>query len=367
MTLKESVRYILENSIVERKVSESELNKYVHFLEKSKMDEMDFSYLYGYCLAACDGIPSADYVLSVCKTYADRGLTKGKDILNKMPLKEQNYYPRNEITTAPFVQEMCKITANMYRLGWDERNGGNISFLLDEKEVAEYLDLNEVKRTIPLMGVNEVNFDVTPILGKIFIVTGTGKYFKNVQDDPENNLGIVRITENGVELLWGFADGGRPTSEFPTHLMSHMARLKVDSENRVVMHCHPTNTLAMNFVHELDEKKYTHTLWEMCTECIVVFPEGVGILPWMLCGTNEIGVATANKMKEFRLVVWAMHGIYGAGKTLDETFGLIETVEKAAQVYMLTCNRPRLNTITDEELKQLAELFQVTYRKDFLE
>lgn len=25
-----------------------------------------------------------------------------------------------------------------------------------------------------------------------------------------------------------------------------------------------------------------------------------------------------------------MHGIYGAGKTMDETFGLIETVEKAA-------------------------------------
>ena len=87
----------------------------------------------------------------------------------------------------------------------------------------------------------------------------------------------------------------------------------------------------MNYVHELDEKKFTHTLWEMCTECIVVFPDGVGILPWMLCGTNEIGEATAEKMKEFRLVIWAMHGIYGAGKTLDETFGLIETVEKAAQ------------------------------------
>ena len=54
-------------------------------------------------------------------------------------------------------------------------------------------------------------------------------------------------------------------------MMSHMARLSVDPENRVVMHSHPTNTLAMNFVHELDEKKFTHTLWEMCTECIVVF------------------------------------------------------------------------------------------------
>ena len=274
------------------------------------------------------------------------------------------------ILTAPFLKEMCKTASNMYRLGWDERNGGNISYLLKEEEVAEYLDLNKVIRTIPLMGVNEVDFDASPLEGKIFIVTGTGKYFKNVEDDPETNLGIVRIGKGGkeVELLWGFADGGRPTSEFPAHMMSHIARLSVDPENRVVMHSHPTNTLAMNYVHELDEKKFTHTLWEMCTECIVVFPDGVGVLPWMLCGTTEIGVATANKMKEFRLVVWAMHGIYGAGKTLDETFGLIETVEKAAQIYMLTAHLPRKNTIKDEDMLKLLELFKVTnYRKDFLD
>lgn len=276
---------------------------------------------------------------------------------------------RKNILGAPFVTEMCDTCANMYRLGWDERNGGNISYMLDEKEVAEYLDLDEVLRTIPLMGVNAAAFDVSSLIGKIFIVTGTGKYFKNVKDDPETNLGIVRIAKDGkdVELLWGYEGGGRTTSEFPTHMMCHMARLAVDPENRVVMHSHPTNTLAMNYVHELDEKKFTHTLWEMCTECIAVFPDGVGILPWMLCGTNEIGEATSKKMQEFRLVVWSMHGIYGAGKTLDETFGLIETVEKAAQIYMLTAHLPRVNTIKDEDMVKLAELFGVKYRKDFLD
>lgn len=268
-----------------------------------------------------------------------------------------------DIMTAPFVEQMMKTTANMYRLGWDERNGGNISYMLDEAEVAEYLDLNNVIRTIP------TGFDALELAGKIFIVTGTGKYFKNMADDPANNLGIIRIAEDGTtaELLWGYEDGGRFTSELPAHLMSHMARLSVDPENRVVIHSHPTNTLAMNFVHELDEKKFTHTLWEMCTECIVVFPDGIGILPWMVCGNNEIGVATAWKMKEFRLVIWSMHGIYGAGKDLDETFGLIETVEKAAQIYMLTAGLPRLNTIKDEEMQALAEAFGVEYRKDFLD
>ena len=268
-----------------------------------------------------------------------------------------------DILTAPFVEEMKKTTANMYRLGWDERNGGNISYMLDTGEVAEYLKLDCVIRTI------DTGFNADKLIGKIFIVTGSGKYFKNVQEDPEANLGIIRIAEDGrtAELLWGYNRGGRPTSELPAHLMSHMARLSVDPENRVVMHTHPTHTLAMNYVHELDEKKLTHTLWEMCTECIVVFPDGVGVLPWMLCGTNEIGEATAKKMKEFRLVIWGMHGIYGAGKDMDETFGLIETVEKAAQIYMLTAHLPRINTIKDSEMVELAEFFGVDYRKDFLE
>ena len=266
------------------------------------------------------------------------------------------------ILYAPFVEEMKKTTVNMYRLSWDERNGGNISYLLDEKEVAEYLDLNNVKRTIP------TGFDATPLIGKIFIVTGTGKYFKNVEVDPETNLGIIRIAADGTtaELLWGYKDGGKFTSELPAHLMSHMARLAIDPSHRVVMHCHPPNTLAMTHVHELDDRSFTHTLWETCTECIVVVPDGIGVLPWMLCGTNEIGEATAKKMMEYRLVIWGLHGIYGAGKTMDETFGLIETVEKAAQLYMLYAHLPHINTIQDHELAEVAEYFGVKYRKDFL-
>ena len=42
-----------------------------------------------------------------------------------------------DILKAKFVREMCATASNMYRLGWDERNGGNISYMLDEREVAE--------------------------------------------------------------------------------------------------------------------------------------------------------------------------------------------------------------------------------------
>jgi len=267
------------------------------------------------------------------------------------------------IYDAPFLREMCETASNMYRLGWDERNGGNISYLLDENEVAQYLDLNKVIRTIP------TGFQADELIGRIFIVTGTGKYFKNIEKDPENNLGIIRIADDGAtaELLWGYADGGRFTSELPAHLMSHISRLSVNPDNRIIMHCHPDYTLAMTQVHEMDERALTRTLWKQMTESIVVFPDGLGVLPWMVCGTNEIGEATAEKMKKYRLVVWTLHGIYGAGRDMDETFGLIETVEKAAKQYMLTAHLEKLNTISDAQLKALAERFEVDYRKDFLD
>lgn len=267
-----------------------------------------------------------------------------------------------DILTAPFMVEMIRTATEMYRHGWDERNGGNISLKLNKDEVAEYLDVTKVIRNIP------IGFCAPTLAGKYFLVTGTGKYFKNVRYAPDVNLGLFRIAADGetAELLWGYADGGKFTSELPAHLMSHVARLAVDPENHVVMHCHPANLLAMTYVHSLDEKAFTRTLWQMCTECIVVFPDGVNVLPWMLCGTNEIGEATAEKMNTARLVVWSQHGIYGSGRDLDETFGLIETAEKAAEIYMKIAHLPLVNTITDEQMHLLEGRFGVKAREGYL-
>lgn len=267
------------------------------------------------------------------------------------------------ILEAPFIKELCATTSNMYRLGWDERNGGNISVLLDESELKKYLDTNKFIRDIDL------SFEADPIVrNRFFIVTGTGKYFKNVIKDPELNLGIIKISEDGkkAHLLWGFSDGGRFTSEFPAHLMSHASRLKVDPENRVIMHTHPTYTICMGACTETNEITFTRKLWKSNTEAVVVFPEGVGVLPCMLCGTTEIGQATAEKMKDFRVVSWTNHGIYGCGKNIDEAFGLIETVEKTAQIYMLTLGHV-VNEIPDEVIIGLIKLWNLKVLKGVID
>lgn len=262
------------------------------------------------------------------------------------------------------MKQMLDIIEQSYQHGWDERNGGNISYLLTQEELEPYLDITKVVSTFSL------SICVKELANKYFLVTGSGKYFRNIKGNPCDGLGIIRIAKNGkqAELIWGFENGALPTSELPSHLLSHISRLSVDKKHRVILHNHASHLLAMTFTHELDERAFTRTLWKMCTECLVVFPEGVSIIPWLVPGTNEIGEATADKMKDTRMVLWPYHGVYVAGNCLDDAFGLVETAEKAAQIYTYVQAQGGIKqAISDQQFKQLAERFSVTPRKGYLD
>lgn len=264
-----------------------------------------------------------------------------------------------------FVKKMCEVTYQSYLRYWDERNGGNVSYRLTREEVAPFEDVHDVKSSHPL------GFDAKVLAGHYYLVTGTGRYFRNIRSQPHLDLGLVQISEDGqtYDIVWGFEDGGRPTSEFASHLMSHIERLKVNPDQRVVFHCHPTNLIAMTFTQELDERSLTRILWKMQAESLVVFPDGIGIIPYMTPGTSDIGRATADKMAEFSSVVWPHHGLFAAGVSLDETYGLIEVIEKAAMIFSQVCAQGGVikQDITDDQLKELAAYFKVNPRKGYLD
>lgn len=271
----------------------------------------------------------------------------------------------HDIYEAPFIREMCEVTKNLWRNGWDERNGGNISYLLEEDEVKLYLDLEKS------ICEKDLDFEVKELAGKIFLVSASGSYFKNISKNPAKNLAIVKISDDGKKynILWGLENGGVPTSEFASHLKCHAVRLAEDPNHHVILHCHSIAISAMTFVHDLDENKFTRSLWEMITECLLVFPDGVSVVPWMVAGTVELGLASAEKMHDSRVVIWPHHGIMGAGQSMDDAFGLVETVEKAADIYMRAESVPGgfKQKITSDQLWELADEFGVTPRAGVLD
>ena len=273
------------------------------------------------------------------------------------------------ITDIEVMQNYIRMCGDGWDQGWHERNGGNLTYRMRPEEVeqcrpyfkaapGEWVD----------MGVQADN-----LREEFFISTGSGKYFRNVPLAPQDNICIVKINAAGDawRIVWGLEKGGRPTSEFPSHFLNHSVRKEATGGAcRVIYHAHPANLIAMTYILPLTARDFTRALWKSATECPVVFPGGVGVVPWMVPGGRDIALATSERMKEYDAAVWAHHGLFASGPDFDTTFGLMHTIEKAAQIYLLALSAGQgriLQTIEDDALRAIAKDFGVTLREEFLD
>lgn len=271
-----------------------------------------------------------------------------------------------KVGEAAFVKDFIRMCDDGFRQGWHERNGGNLSYRMKPEEAAAVGDDLCVESPW-----QEIGTTVPELAGEYFMVTGSGKYFRNVILDPEDSTCMIELDETGsrYRICWGLVNGGRPTSELPSHLMNHEVKKAVSGgTHRVIYHAHPVNTIALTFVLPLEDHVFTRELWEMATECPVVFPEGIGVVPWMVPGGRDIAVATSKLMKKYDVAIWAHHGMFCSGADFDLTFGLMHTVEKSAEILVKTMSmRPdKHQTITPGNFRDLARDFKVTLPETFL-
>ena len=270
-----------------------------------------------------------------------------------------------KVLETEFVKGFIRMADDGWQQGWHERNGGNLSYRMRPEEaamVAEEFTPGEWQ---------VIGTKVPELAGMYFLVTGSGKYFRNAGLNPEDSMCIIELDEKGenYRICWGLIHGGRPTSELPSHLMNHAVKmLATEGKHRVIYHAHTTNIIALTFVLPLEDKIFTRELWEMATECPVVFPEGVGVVPWMVPGGREIALETSRLMKKYNLVIWAHHGMFASGEDFDQTFGLMHTAEKSAEILVKVSSiqKEKRQTIQPDDFRKLAKAFHVELSEEFL-
>lgn len=264
-----------------------------------------------------------------------------------------------------FIKEFTKIANDSWLKGWHERNGGNITYRLKADEIAGIKTFVDETTELKPIGVTVRN-----LANEYFLVTGSGKFIRNISIAMEDNVGLVKIDDKGenYKIIWGLSNDAKPTSELPSHLMSHsIKKEKTGGAHRVIMHSHTTNVIALTFILPLDGVAFTRELWEMATECPVVFPSGIGVVPWMVPGGADIANATGELMEKHDVVIWAHHGIFCSGETLDLTFGLMDTVEKSAEILVKVLSMGgKKQTITSDNFRDLARDFNVSISEDYL-
>lgn len=270
------------------------------------------------------------------------------------------------VTDAEFVKGFIRLCDDGFKQNWHERNGGNLSYRIKPEEVESVKEELSYDREWQSIGTS-----VPALAGEYFMVSGSGKFMRNMILEPESNCCILEVDQAGenYRICWGLVKGGRPTSELPTHLMNHEVKMKAtEGRYRVIYHAHPANIIALTFVLPLTDEVFTRELWEMATECPVVFPSGVGVVGWMVPGGRDIAVATSRLMEEYDAAVWAHHGLFCAGEDFDLTFGLMHTIEKSAEILVkvLSIRPDKLQTITPRDFKNLAVDFHVNLPEKFL-
>ena len=262
------------------------------------------------------------------------------------------------ILETPVVRGFARTCQDGWLQGWHERNGGNLTYRLSASDVEACRGAFSHDRDWVPMGVRDPR-----LAGEFFMVTGSGKYMRNVPEDPVGNTGILEISPEGnaYRVVWGLSGGARPTSEFESHYLCHAVRASATGgATRVMYHAHPANIVALTFVLPLTAAAFSRALWQSETECPMVFPGGVGVVEWMVPGGPEIAEATRKAMEEYDAVVWAHHGLFTSGQDFDSAFGLMHTIEKAAQIRVLalSAGQGRLRqVIPDEGLKAVAKAY----------
>ncbi|WP_165354727.1 rhamnulose-1-phosphate aldolase [Tropicimonas sp. IMCC6043] len=257
------------------------------------------------------------------------------------------------------VEVAAPILRLCWEMGWNEANGGNFSWRLD----AEEFDADMRHLLSEAMPRDIVLQNPQPELdGDYFLVTGAGQFFRRATSHPDDVFGIVRIVDEGrvCRTVWGFGGGGRPTSELATHLTAHAVRKeRSEGRERVVLHCHIPEFIALGFLLPLSSDVLTRALWQMMPECFLVFPDGIRVVPPMCPGSAEIARASAEALAESRVISWAHHGIFASEESPDSVFALVETVEKASGIYrkLLSAGGPKYELdlgILEELAKKLG-------------
>jgi len=226
------------------------------------------------------------------------------------------------------VVEVSCTARDLWIKGHHEANGGNISIRLSPEEVTGLAAAESASEWIPLAGS-----PLPGLAGSYFLATSAGSCFRTLRRRPEETLGVIEFDESGqrYRVIWGFEGGNRPTSELPVHVQVHAMRRE---KTGVVIHSHPTHLVALSCLMEPDSIALTRLLWQMHGECVAFFPRGIEFLPFRMSGSDEAGRVAAQALEKRSMLLWEFHGTFTAGPSLDAVAGLIETADKAAEIYL---------------------------------
>lgn len=203
---------------------------------------------------------------------------------------------------------------------------------------------------------------VPELAGTTIIVTGSGRRLREIADSPARNLACI-VIEDGWKTGRMFTAHNCPfkkvTSEFNSHLAIHHDQMRTrDMQMHVVVHAQPVHLTYLSHIPDYQDEMYLNRrLFRWQPETILSIPQGIGVLPFIVNGSDEQVMATVRSMREHPLVVWARHGVVArSDDSILHALDLIEYAEAAAQYETLNLSTgERADGLSPDQIRQICE------------
>lgn len=256
------------------------------------------------------------------------------------------------------LYQLGQVGKRLSDIGAAEGAAGNLSICFREPL--------KITTHFPHMQIIELPVLAPELAGATLIVTGSGRRLRDIADAPTANLACI-VVESGGRMGKMFMSADcqfkRVTSEFNSHLAVHHDQMRSkDIKLHTVLHGQPPYLTFLSHLSSYqDEQHLNHHLLRWQPETILNFPEGIGVLPFILPGSTQLTIETMLELRDHRIVIWSQHGAMArADDSIFHALDLIEYAETAAHYECLNLIAGDPSTgLNPEHLRAISELWNI--------
>jgi len=224
----------------------------------------------------------------------------------------------------------------------------------------------EVQALFPRVEKIELPQPAPGLVGALIIVSGSGCRLREIGDRPVANLACLVVDEGGLTASQYTAPDSllrKVTSEFNSHLAVHNDRIISTGTNfHAVIHAQPPYLTYLSHIPRYQDTLYLnqHILrWQ--PEMIVQLPEGIGIVPFTIPGSDELAALNSGLFRTHRLIIWAKHGVMACSDiSVKHASDRIEYAEASARYEFMNLAAGEIGDgLTPQEIRSICIAFNV--------
>lgn len=254
------------------------------------------------------------------------------------------------------INEIAEVAGYLWTKGWAERNGGNITVNISEYVDGRMLQLPAISKPIAIGAA------LPNLKGCWFYCKGTQKRMRDLARWPMRNGSIIRILDDCAHYEIVADEPVMPTSELPSHLAVHNYLIGKGSTYKASLHTHPIELVAMSHNPEFLKKDVlTKLLWSMIPETKAFAPRGLGMVSYMLPGSNALADETIKALDDnYDVVMWEKHGVFAVEEDIMSAFDQVDVLNKSANIYMCARSMGFVpDGMSDVQMQEISDVFHL--------